>query len=83
MVNVYRRADGRLMGATTGALLLGGLGAVVGTSYGIVTAGGGSPATYYFGTAGLAAGGGGGYIAGSATDKPQCPNCDEKVDLGI
>ena len=83
MVHAYRTKSGRIVGATTGALALGGAGAAVGSGIGIATAGWGSAATYYLGGGLAAIGGGYGYIAGGSADKPQCPNCEEEIELGI
>lgn len=69
--------------ATTGTLILGGIGAAVGTGIGIATGGRGAPATKYLGAGGAALGGGYGYIAGDSIDNPTCPNCDESIDFGF
>jgi hypothetical protein len=83
MVHAYRTRDGRIIGATGGAVVLGGLGASIGAGIGIATAGWGSPATYYLGGIGATIGGGYGYIAGSAADVPCCPDCESEIELGI
>ena len=83
MVHAYRTKKGRMFLTTGGAILLGGAGAVVGTGIGIATAGWGAPATKFLGAGGAALGGGAGYIAGDNVDKPQCPNCEETIKLGI
>jgi ribosomal protein S27E len=83
MVNAYRTKGGRVLCATGGAVIAGGIGAAVGTGIGIATGGWGAPATYYLGTLCAGLGGGGGYILGDSVDTPRCPKCEEQIDLGI
>ena len=83
MVYVYRTSDGRVIGAAGGALVLGSIGAFVGGSIVIATAGWGSSATYYLGGGLVALDGGYGYIDGDTAEKPRCPNCKGNINLGL
>lgn len=81
MVHAYRRSDGRIVGATTGALALGTTGALIGGSFGLVSGGAGWAATKVFGGGLAAIGGGYGYLAGSIADGFECPNCEGDLVL--
>lgn len=83
MVRAYRTKKGRIVGATTTALALGGIGALVGAGVGLASGGTATAATYHYGGGLAVIGGGYGYLGGSAADDPQCPNCEEKLELGL
>lgn len=83
LVYAYRTKSGRVAGATTGALALGGLGVAVGSGIGIASGGWAAAATKYLGSGLAAMGGGYGYIAGDAKDQVRCPNCGEDIELGL
>ena len=83
MVHAYRTKKGRVLITTTGGLALGVIGGAIGTGIGIATGGWASAATIPMGVAGAVLGSGVGYLLGDTADKPHCPNCEEKIDLGI
>lgn len=83
-VVAYRASGGRVIVTTTGGLILGGVGALIGVGIGITALAVGVAGTVPLGAVGAVVGSGLGYIISDKTlDKPKCPKCKHNIDLAI
>ena len=83
-VVAYRDKKGRVYVTTSLGVGLAVVGGIVGASIGVASGGWAIPATIPGAALGLLVGSGAGYILGDkAVDKPKCPKCRKRFDMGL